>query len=226
MLALYDIDGTLVRTGGAGARALRRACHALHGLPDAVAGMDFGGKTDPGIVEEIFTRHLGRAPTRAEFDTLMHEYVRHLADEVEKTPAYRVLDGVHAAIEATAARGAAVGLATGNVEAGARIKLERGDLWHRFAFGGFGGDAGAGGDRRALVERAIERGERHAGRAVPRRQVLVIGDTPRDLAAAHACGAVAVAVASGAASADALRAASADVVFETLAELPAWLARF
>lgn len=222
MLALFDIDGTLVLTGGSGSRALNRACLELHGISDALAHVHLGGKTDPIIVDEVFQHHWQRAASAAEFDALMTLYVRYLADDVAASEGYRVLPGVEAALAACAARGAVLGLASGNVEPAARIKLERGQLWHRFGFGGYGSDHG---DRALLVARAIERGETHAGRRFARERVLVIGDTPRDVAAAHACGALAVAVATGSFDVPTLRACGADVVLDTLEGFPAWLRR-
>src|SRR5262249_60876881 len=126
-----------------------------------------------------------------------------------------------AGVRVPAERALPVGLAAGTVERGAAIKLARGDLWRRFPFGGYGSDAA---DRAALVARAIARGEAHARRAFARKDVVIIGDTPRDVAAAHANGAVAWAVATGPHRSDALRAAGADVVMETLGEMPARLA--
>jgi len=219
-MVLFDVDGTLVLTGGAGLRALGRAFAAVLGLPDACAGLAAHGKTDPMLLEEVCGRHLGRSPTAAEAEALVATYVAHLEDEVARAERYRVLPGVEGALGALSARGATVGLATGNVEAGARIKLERGGLWRRFGFGGYGSDEA---DRGALVARAIERGEARAGRRFDRAAVLVIGDTVRDVAAAHACGARAVAVATGPDPVPTLRAAGADVVLETLEALPAWL---
>jgi phosphoglycolate phosphatase-like HAD superfamily hydrolase len=221
MLALFDIDDTLVLTGGSGSRALGRACLELHGFADALGHVHLGGKTDPLIVDEVFQHHLGRNATAAEFEALIALYLGYLETEVATSDRYRVLPGAEAAILACAARGASLGLASGNVERAARIKLERGRLWHHFGFGGYGSDAG---DRAVLVGHAIERGERHAGRRFDRSEVLVIGDTPRDVAAAHAHGAVAVAVATGSFDADALAACGADVVLPTLETFPDWLA--
>src|SRR5262249_38403140 len=151
--------------------------------------------------------------TTAFFD----RYLVFLAEEIERT-AYLVLPGVEAALDALAACGATVGLATGNLERGAEIKLRRGDLWRRFPFGGYGSDAA---ERGHLGARAIGRGGRPAGRRFDR--VVVIGDTERDVAAAHACGVRALAVATGPRTRADLDAARADWVLDTLAELPAWL---
>jgi phosphoglycolate phosphatase-like HAD superfamily hydrolase len=221
VLFLFDIDGTLVLTGGAGLRALDRAFAQVMALEGACQGYQAGGMTDPLIIEEITTLRLGRGPTPAETNAIFAAYLGFLSEEVATTTRYRIMPGVDAALDAVSARGASVGLATGNVEAGARIKLERGGLWRRFPFGGYGSDAA---DRGLLVRRAIERGEAHAGRRFAGHEVVVVGDTPRDVAAAHACGAFAVGVATGGDDVPALRAAGADVAFETLEELPAWLA--
>lgn len=222
LLVLFDIDGTLVRTGGAGFRALDRAFVDLFGFT-CPADLPLSGKTDPLIVEEVFVARTGRPPAPDAAQRVLDLYVRFLADEVARSATYRVLPGVPAALDRLEAGGdAVVGLATGNVEDGARIKLERGGLWGRFRFGGYGSDAA---DRPRLVARAIERGERYAGRTFPRRDIVVIGDTPRDVAAAHACGVTAIGVATGPHAAAALHASGADVVMETLEELPAWLDR-
>ncbi|HKA87401.1 MAG TPA: HAD hydrolase-like protein [Haliangiales bacterium] len=221
MLFLFDIDGTLVGTAGAGLRALDRAFVELHGVAGAIRGIAADGKTDPLIVEEMFQAHLGRAPGDGEIDALIDRYVEHLAGEVARSERYTIYPGVVAALDLLAERGLTLGLATGNVERGAAIKLTRGDLWRRFPFGGYGSDAA---DRAALVARAIARGEAHARRAFARKDVVIIGDTPRDVAAAHANGAVAWAVATGPHRSDALRAAGADVVMETLEEMPERLA--
>jgi phosphoglycolate phosphatase-like HAD superfamily hydrolase len=219
MLFLFDIDGTLIKTGGAGLAALDRAAAELLGVERAMAGLSAAGKTDPLLVDEIFARHVGRAPTEAETVALLERYLVFLAEEVARTAGYQVLPGVAAALDLLEALAATVGLATGNVERGAEIKLVRGDLWRRFPFGGYGSDAA---DRARLVAHAIRRAERHAGRAFER--IYVIGDTERDVAAAHACGAAAIGVATGPRSSAQLRAAGSDFTLETLDELPALLA--
>ncbi len=219
MMFLFDIDGTLVSTG-AGAQSLERAVVDLHGIDGTLDGFRLDGMTDPVIVEHIFTAHIGRPARDGEVDAVIDRYLVHLEAAIATTDRYRVLPGVPAALDFLEARGGmTVGLATGNVERGAAIKLKRGDLWRRFPFGGYGSDAG---DRAKLVARAIERGTTRAGRAFAGHEVFVIGDTPRDVAAAHACGAVAVGVATGPHSTDDLRKCGAEVVMETLDEFPAW----
>ncbi len=222
MLALFDIDGTLILTGGAGMRALDRACFELLGLAHGMSGVAPDGKTDPIIVDEIFRVKLGRSAAAHEIDAVLDRYVGYLAEEVAATDRYQVMPGVERALALLESAGAAIGLATGNVRRGAQIKLQRGDLWRRFPFGGYACDAA---DRTALVARGIERGHAHAGRRFAAGETWVIGDTPRDVAAAHGCGVKAIGVATGPHKPDALRAAGADLVWETLEELPDWLAR-
>jgi phosphoglycolate phosphatase-like HAD superfamily hydrolase len=223
LLILFDIDGTLIRSGGAGVEALERAAAELHAIERAMDGISAAGGTDPALIDEIFRRRLGRAPAPGDAEALLERYLAHLPALLAEAGRYRVLSGVTEALDCLEARGATIGLATGNVERGAELKLRPGDLWRRFPFGGFGSDAA---DRAELVERAIERGERHAGRRFERgREVVVVGDTPKDVAAAHARGATAIGVATGpsAYTADALAAVGADWVMHTLEELPAWL---
>jgi len=222
VLFLFDIDGTLVLTGGAGLRALNRAFARVLGLEGACQGYSAAGKTDPLIVEEIVGMRLGRAPTPEETEAVLAAYLEALPEEVASAERYRVMPAVEPVLELLAGRRATIGLATGNVEAGARIKLARADLWRRFPFGGYGSDAR---ERGQLVRRAIERGAAHAGRAFEGHDVVVVGDTRHDVEAAHACGAFALGVATGPESVDQLRAAGAEVALATLEELPGWLAR-
>jgi phosphoglycolate phosphatase-like HAD superfamily hydrolase len=215
VLYLFDIDGTLLLSGGAGARALDGAFAARFGLAGAMDGVQLGGKTDPNIVEEVFLARLGRPPTAAESDEILDLYLPLLRAELAAASAFRLMPAVVEALDHLAGLpGVRIGLATGNIRAGAQAKLERAGLWNRFELGGFACDHR---DRDRLVARAIER----AG-AVPPDQVIVVGDTPFDVAAARACGARVIAVATGSVGRDALAACEPDAVFDTLAELPAW----
>jgi phosphoglycolate phosphatase-like HAD superfamily hydrolase len=219
MLVLFDIDGTLITHGsrrGPGRRAFERACSEVLGVDGALDGLMLDGMTDPLILRHACMTHLGREATPAESEGVLARYVTHLATEVRDTP-YRVLDGVERALDMLAAAGATVGLATGNIEAGARVKLDGVGLWSRFAFGGYGSDAA---ERAELVRAGLARGRQHARREFAREQCFVVGDTPKDVAAAHAAGAVAVGVTTGSYDADALRAAGADVVISSLHEWP------
>jgi phosphoglycolate phosphatase len=209
VLYLFDIDGTLLHAHGSGRGAFDAVFAAHHGVADACAGIRFGGKTDPAIVDEIFAARLGRAPTAAERAAFLDAYVPQLIARVAEQ-GVEVLAGAAAALEFLAPR-VRLGVATGNIRAGAEAKLAAAGLAAWFEVGGYGCDSAV---RAELVARAIER----AG-AAPERTV-VVGDTIHDIAAARACGAVVCAVATGADPADAL--GHADVVLASLRELPAW----
>jgi phosphoglycolate phosphatase-like HAD superfamily hydrolase len=198
---------------GSGGRAFERACAELLGIPRALERVTLHGNTDPSILEEACRLALGRGPTAAEAEQVMARYLTRLAEELAAATV-EVLPGVRAVLASLAERGALVGLATGNVLGGARLKLEAAGLWDQFPFGGFGSDAA---ERAELVRVAIERAERLAGQAIDRASIAVIGDTPRDVAAARAVGARAVAVATGMHDVATLEAAGADEVHATLA---------
>jgi len=215
VLYLFDIDGTLLLSGGAGARALEGAFAARFGVEGAMAEVQLGGKTDPNIVEEVFVARLGRLPVDSEVAELLDLYVPLLRAELAAAPHFRLMPAVEQTLDHLAGQGGVrIGLATGNIRAGAQAKLERAGLWHRFELGGFACDHR---DRHRLVARAIER----AGAVTPD-EVVVVGDTPLDVAAARACGVRVIAVATGSVGRDALAACEPDAVFDTLAELPAW----
>jgi phosphoglycolate phosphatase len=207
-LLLFDIDGTLVSTGGAGVRALNRAFCQVVGIVNAMDGIRLHGKTDPAIIREVFNAR--EVPSlRASFDQILAAYVEFLPEEVERSTQYRVLPGILSFLQDFHRRPDLVfGLATGNVERGARIKLARGKLNSFFTFGGFGSDAES---RTELVRCAAESGVRHAGRDIEPQDVFVIGDTPRDIDAGREAGFRTVGVATGYYSAEQLRAAGADL---------------
>jgi phosphoglycolate phosphatase-like HAD superfamily hydrolase len=196
-VVLFDIDGTLVTCGGAGRRAMERAF--VDAVGDAsVADFGFGGMTDRAIARQGLVR-AGRSPTEEQLDALLERYLGYLADELPRSPGYRVLAGVERVLDAldverTAGAPIAVGLGTGNLVRGARLKLEPGGLWERFGFGGYGSDDE---DRPRLLETGARRGAGALGIARETARVVIVGDTPRDVHAAHAIGAVCVAVASG-----------------------------
>jgi phosphoglycolate phosphatase-like HAD superfamily hydrolase len=193
MLYLFDIDGTLIGGDGSGRRAFERACLEVLHVEHALSHIRLDGMTDPLILQSAFAQHARRPPTTAEAERVFAAYIQYLEDEVARG-LYHVKPAVHETLTLLEARGACIGLATGNLEAGARIKLQRGDLWRRFPFGGFGSDAP---ERAELVRVGIRRGEARLGKKLSREEVVVIGDTPRDIAAAHAAGACALAVATG-----------------------------
>ena len=223
-LLLFDIDGTLLRSEGLGRRALDRALLERYGWADATEGVSFLGATDPGILSDVFAR-FGRSPAeaRAEQAALFDHYARLLAEEALVSGSRcRVLPGVLPLLEHLVGRGdCVVGLLTGNTREGARIKLEVTGLARFFALGAYGEDADT---REALLPVARSRArELGWGHDDPRR-IVVIGDTPRDVAVARAHGARAVAVATGWSSHEELAACEPDALLADLGSLESALA--
>jgi len=212
ILYLFDIDGTLLHAHGSGRGAFDAVMEAQHGVTNACEGMRFGGKTDPALVDEIFVARLGRAPTERERTSFLDAYVPLLRDSLVRN-GVELIPGVVEALDYLAGEPVVLGLATGNIRAGADAKLGAAGIGGRFAVGGFGSDASL---RAELVAVAIRRGRELGATG----EVVVVGDTIYDIAAARANGATVVAVATGADPAEQL--AEADAVLATLAELPAW----
>jgi len=214
---LFDIDQTLINTGGAGLRGLDRACLKLFGLQNAMEGISPHGKTDPAIVREILRRKLGsETPTNTDIATILDSYISFLKEEVHTSATYRVLPGVQTFLDQLAARGdVLVGLATGNIELGARIKLERGGLNPYFSFGGFGSDAE---DRTELVRKAAEKAAHKNGGFIAPSNIFVIGDTPLDIDAGHRAGFKTVGVATGSYSVEQLLTSGARIAVPDLAQ--------
>jgi phosphoglycolate phosphatase-like HAD superfamily hydrolase len=216
---LFDIDGTLLHTSGAGSRALSRAFAERYGWPDAMAGVRLGGWTDPRIFESVCASH-GRprgGDGRAEQVAFFALYERLLADELANGPEGELYPGVPRLLERLAATpDVLVGLLTGNVAAGARLKLDHFGVWDRFAFGAFGDEAP---EREDLLPVALERASALAGRRLAPADAVVVGDTPRDVAVDLAHGARIVAVATGSYREDELRAAGAGHVLEDFSDL-------
>lgn len=219
VLYLFDIDGTLLHAHYSGRNAFDAVMAERHGIADASNGIRYGGKTDPAIVDEIFLARLGRRATQSEHAAFLDAYLPRLRSLLD-THGVEVLAGVTETLSFLASKPDSVrlGVATGNVRAGANAKLAAAKLDAWFDCGGYGCDSSV---RAELVARAIERGR--AGRDV--REVVVVGDTIYDIAAARACGATVCAVATGSDPADKL--GDADAVFASMTELPAWhVARF
>lgn len=221
-IVLFDIDGTLVDCGGAGRRAMALAFEQQFGRSDACATIAFGGMTDRGIIRAAL-QGLGVTDIDpAAIDALIEIYLSHLTQGMPTATTYRELAGARAVSEACRRElGLAVGLGTGNVRQGARLKLERFGLWSLFSFGGFGCDAE---DRAELLAKGRERGAAWLDLEPDEVQVLVIGDTPRDVHAAHAIGARCLAVSTGRFSAEELHDAGADEVVTSLESREAWRA--
>jgi phosphoglycolate phosphatase len=214
-ILLFDIDGTLVSTGGAGAVAWRRAFEELHGIPADIGKYTDAGMTDPDVGAKTFESVLGREPTPHELAQLVQRRLEHLPEAVAESEGYKVLPGVPERLRQLSRDGHLIGLITGNGDGAAFTKLARGDLVRWFSFGAY---ATAGLRRAGIVRQAVERGEAFLGEDVPNAQIYVIGDTPLDIEAAHEAGCTAIGVATGKFDVAALREAGADHVIETMEE--------
>jgi phosphoglycolate phosphatase len=222
-LVLFDIDGTLVLTGGAGKRGMTRAFESLFGIPDAFAAISLAGRTDTSILADALAQH-GVLFTPNDISAFRTRYFDCLREEVAQTTAGKqVLPGVLPLLSALdTSPQSFLGLLTGNYAGAAEVKLGHFGLWRYFRCGAFGEDAH---DRNHLVPIALDRA-RASGLPfdIDADRVVVVGDTPRDVACAHAHGARIVAVATGEYSAGVLREAGAEVVFEDFLDTPAVLA--
>lgn len=216
-LILFDIDGTLVLSGRAGARAMARAFAEVLGVSDGFQSIPMAGRTDAWIVAQVAAQR--GLPCDDQTLRRVHDtYIAHLEHEIQRDgPQKGVLPGVRSLLEALAPRpDAFLGLLTGNFERGAHIKLQYFDLWRYFRCGAFG-DAAQ--ERNGLLQTALARVEACGGPPVGPRDVVIVGDTPLDVAVAVAGGARSLAVATGSYDAETLRASGADVVLENLSDL-------
>jgi phosphoglycolate phosphatase len=204
---LFDIDGTLLRTGGAGAAAWQRAFLELYEVEANVAEHTHAGMTDPEIAEIVFEEVLGREGSDVERAEAIGCYLGHLADTVAESHGYVVMPGIEELLPRLVEQGLLLGLVTGNIESAAHLKLARGDLNRYFAFGGYGSDSRS---RTELTKKALERGGQISGRPLDRDQTIAVGDTPRDVKAGHGAGIHVVGVATGSYSVDQLSEAGAD----------------
>lgn len=207
---LFDIDGTLVESDGQGREAMEAAFESVTG--HRLASFSFGGMTDPGIVREGLLG-AGLAHDDETVDAVLSAYVDRLPQMMNPLRCRRI-DGVDEALAVAEAHPtAAIGVGTGNVEMGAHFKLAAVGLMERFAFGGYGSDAE---NRAELLRVGADRGAARLGRDTSSCEVVVIGDTPRDVDAARALGARCLAVATGACSLADLLGSEPDLAVETL----------
>lgn len=215
---LFDVDLTLIHSGGAGSRALTATFQELYGIADAFRTVAFAGRTDHAIVREGLRRHgLEDGDFRRQLVRFRDRYLHRLATLLPETPG-RVLPGVVELLEALRHhRGVTLGLATGNFRGAAQLKLTHYGLWQYFVGGGFGDDT----EHRSEVVAAAAREVAPHVSGSGALQVAVIGDSPLDVEAARANGFTAVGVATGLASPGELRQAGAHVVFADLGDLAA-----
>ncbi len=211
---LFDIDGTLVTTGGVGRRAVERAFERAHGRADACSLVRFDGMTDRSITR-LGLQAIGVPASDEAIQALLDIYLGELQSELLlSTPeTYSVHAGVPEALSAANARGMALGLGTGNLQEGARLKLEHVGLYHHFGFGGFGSDHEL---RVELIRVGAERGARQLGLPVSACRVVIIGDTPKDVDAARGIGAESIGVGTASFSAQQLLEHGATFAFDDL----------
>ena len=228
-LLLFDVDGTLVLTGGAGVRAMNRAFESVFGIPDAFRGIPMAGRTDPAIVSDALAK-FGVTASASHLADFAAAYVASLQEEVDSPVPAPVegttrrwfkgaLPGIPALIDRLAATDSVfLALLTGNSLDGARIKLAHFDLWRHFRCGAYGGDANL---RHELVPVAVARAAEAGCLDVGLSDVIIIGDTPLDVDSARRAGVDCIAVATGGYDQTALRSAGARTVFENLLDTDA-----
>lgn len=217
-LVLFDVDGTLIRTRGAGVEAFARTFAAEFGIRDGTQGVQFAGRTDRGLVREVFERH-GVAFTEDNFRRFCERYVVEL-ENLLRSNGGGVIPGVWDFLLALQAlvQPPLLGLLTGNIRRGAEIKLRRFGLWELFRVGGFGDEHE---DRNAIAALARERACRVLGGALPGEQIVVVGDTPHDVRCGRAIGAKVLAVATGGCPAAELDSHKPDWLVEDLRRVSA-----
>ncbi len=205
---LFDLDGTLVSTGGAGARALEKAFVSLYNLPRAMEKVNPAGKTDPAIIREIFSVNFKRNCDDSEMESVQARYLAELPGECRSADDYAVMERIPELLSRLQTMAVVMGLGTGNIERGARIKLERSGLNAYLPFGGFGSDAE---ERSALLLEGKRKAERFLEAPIEAKDVWIVGDTERDIWAARAAGFNVIAVATGHMNVESLNAHKPDV---------------
>lgn len=215
-LVLFDIDGTLIRTGGAGVKAFERVFHLVFGVPNATRQMQFAGRTDRSLVREFLTTRQLEA-SDLEFDQFFAHYV-FLLDQMLHQNKGEICPGVGEFIQALLElpQPPTLGLLTGNIRLGAEIKLRHHNLWDFFVTGAFGDDHE---NRNQLASIASRRGAELLGRDLKGSEILVIGDTPLDVECGKSIQARTVAVATGGCKLDELARHNPDVAIKTLQDL-------
>jgi phosphoglycolate phosphatase-like HAD superfamily hydrolase len=214
-LLLFDIDGTLIHSGGAGVEALKAAFKERFGIDDDLSGIEIAGMTDSGIVVSILNKHK-IPPTHENVSAFLDSYVHFLSRELPRRKG-KLLPGVLKLLERLKSRPQVVlGLLTGNVSRGAQLKLEHYGVWHFFEFGAFADDHR---DRNELGRFARARAKEKHGREFAASEIDVIGDTPRDIACGRTLGARTIAVATGRWSRDELAKHGPDVLIDDLSDV-------
>jgi phosphoglycolate phosphatase len=212
VVVLFDVDETLVHTGGSGARSWAAAFDRLYGIAADIGKHSSAGETDPQVARATFTAVVGHDPSDDELGKLYAQYLLHLAEDIWISEQYHVLPGAEDVLVRLGEAGVMLGLVSGAMEGAARTKLMPAKLNRFFIFGAYGSDSP---DRSELTKLAIDKATGLHRNLTPD-QVYVVGDTPHDIEAARAAGAMSVGVASGHYSVDELEAGAADYVLASL----------
>lgn len=193
-LVLFDIDGTLIHSGGAGVKAFGRAFAEEFGIPNVAENVRFAGRTDTGLVRDVLVRH-GITPAPEHFDRFFAAYIPRLTAIIPECEG-GLCPGIHAFLRDLRQLPVppVLGLLTGNIRRGAEIKLRHHRLWDEFVTGAFADDHE---DRDQIAAVARQRGAAHLRTDLRGEEVLVIGDTPLDIRCGRAIGAKVLAVATG-----------------------------
>jgi phosphoglycolate phosphatase-like HAD superfamily hydrolase len=213
-LFLFDIDGTLLASGGAGMRALEAACVELFGT-EKLDGIEIAGRTDSSIARQLYERH-GEVATPENCARFFDCYIKHLTHFLPVTDG-KLLPGIVEMLDILKARPDCVlALLTGNLVRGAQLKLTHYGVWEYFEFGAYADDHH---DRNALGPIARARGKEKHGVEFAAENIFVLGDTPHDIACARAIGAKAVAIATGRHTRTDLEACHPDFLFDDLSDV-------
>ncbi|HWD17783.1 MAG TPA: HAD hydrolase-like protein [Verrucomicrobiae bacterium] len=214
-IVLFDIDGTLLHTGGAGIKAFGKAFESEFGAHDGTEWLKFAGRTDVSLVREFFTHHKV-ACSPENFTRFFNAYLLHLKQTLAEAVG-GAIPGVPEYYQAVLAapQPPLVGLLTGNIKRGAEAKLGHYGWWDKFSFGGFADDSE---QRDEIAAAALQRGREILGQPVAGSETLVIGDTPLDIRCGRAIGAKVLAVATGGATFDDLAAHRPDYLVKNLAD--------
>jgi len=214
-LLIFDIDGTLLLTGGTGKIAFERAFQELYGIEDSWGDVVPDGKTDQMIFGEIFKRHFNRLPGPNELKHLFTRYASHFELEIDITPSFRIMPGIPVLLDQLSALShVTLGIATGNIAEVSRFKLRRANIHPYFRFMGTASDSH---DRPTLVKHAIDRGLIHAG-PIDHNSIFIIGDAVADINAAKKNGARSIAVATGSTPKEELADHTPDYLFDDLSD--------
>lgn len=221
---LFDLDGTLVRAGGAGRRALNRAVLDLHGVPEVCSEFSLAGRTDLDNFRLALRQAVRRAPTPKETRAVETAYLQRLPGEVRRavrTGRYELVAGVQALLaELKRRKDVLIGLGTGNIRPGAEIKLRPSGLLDFFRFGGFGGD---GLTRVRVLRTGVARAAALAGARIAPEDVFIIGDTHKDVSAGRAAGYNTGVVTAGFGELEKIRKARPDLLADDFRDLRLWL---